>query len=215
MATKKQQSASRRNAKHSTGPKTPAGKAASSMNALKHGLRAQKIVMLPGESEDDFADLCARLHEQYQPQTPAEQDLVEQAAVSQWKLARAETLENDCYQTTADPIARTVILNRMSQIQSRFERSYFKAYKELERIKDARPVPAEPPAESPRTEPPAEPAKPQPPATGLSVEGKSREYYRRRFPNLKVRWYVPESGIDEIWLDNTEPKDEPKKEEAK
>jgi hypothetical protein len=44
MTTKKKIAASRRNARKSTGPKTPAGKAASSMNALRHGLRARTIV---------------------------------------------------------------------------------------------------------------------------------------------------------------------------
>jgi len=36
------------NAQHSTGPRTEEGKAASSLNSLKHGLTA-KTVLLPGE----------------------------------------------------------------------------------------------------------------------------------------------------------------------
>jgi len=51
MATKAQIAANRRNAKRSTGPKSPAGKAILSMNALRHGLRAQKT-LLPESTPD-------------------------------------------------------------------------------------------------------------------------------------------------------------------
>ena len=39
----------RANAQHSTGPKTVAGKQVSSLNALRHGLTSQ-IVVMPGEA---------------------------------------------------------------------------------------------------------------------------------------------------------------------
>jgi hypothetical protein len=43
------------------GPRTAAGKARSARNALKHGLRAQKYVVLPEEGADEFAGLEAAL----------------------------------------------------------------------------------------------------------------------------------------------------------
>ena len=137
MSTKARIAASRRNAKKSTGPKTPEGKAKSSMNALRHGLRSQKAV-LPSENQEDFNQVHAGLQDLYQPQTVAEQDLVEQAVLSKWKLVRAEKLETDCYLEAEDAGQKSIILNRITQIQTRLERSYFKAYKELERIKAAR-----------------------------------------------------------------------------
>jgi hypothetical protein len=46
--------ASRRNGAKSCGPKTPKGKARSAQNALKHGFRAQKHVVLPDEDGAAF-----------------------------------------------------------------------------------------------------------------------------------------------------------------
>ncbi|MHC4445109.1 MAG: hypothetical protein ACYTA5_21125 [Planctomycetota bacterium] len=43
--SEKQLQANRQNAKKSTGPKTPEGKARSSQNALKHGLLARQILI--------------------------------------------------------------------------------------------------------------------------------------------------------------------------
>jgi hypothetical protein len=155
MATKAQIVANRRNAKKSTGPKTAAGKGASCMNALRHGLRAEKAV-LPDENEEEYAKIQMGLQDLYQPQTVPEQDLVDQAVLAKWKLVRAEVFEAKCYATTSDPNDHAAILNRMTQVQGRLERAYFKAYKELERIKATRAKPAaEPPAaEPPSTEPP-------------------------------------------------------------
>jgi hypothetical protein len=45
--TEAQINANRENAKKSTGPRTAEGKAASSRNGLKHGLRAVRIPQLP------------------------------------------------------------------------------------------------------------------------------------------------------------------------
>ena len=44
MATRRQKKANRNNAKRSTGPGTPEGKARSSQNTLKHGLFARDTV---------------------------------------------------------------------------------------------------------------------------------------------------------------------------
>lgn len=57
MATRKQIRANRKNARKSTGPKTEAGKAASSTNALSHGLAAAETVVLPEEEPEDFERL--------------------------------------------------------------------------------------------------------------------------------------------------------------
>lgn len=56
MPTPKQIAANRRNAKKSTGPRTPAGKSNVRLNALKHGLTAQSVV-LPFEDADAYEAL--------------------------------------------------------------------------------------------------------------------------------------------------------------
>ena len=107
------------------------------MNALRHGLRAEKAV-LPNENEEEYAKIHMGLQDLYQPQTIPEQDLVDQAVLAKWKLIRAEVFEAKCYLISSGPTNDAAILDRMTQVQGRLERSYFKAYKELERIKAAR-----------------------------------------------------------------------------
>ena len=50
MTCNKQARANRRNARKSTGPKTQKGKAVVRLNALKHGLLPQEV-LLPNEDE--------------------------------------------------------------------------------------------------------------------------------------------------------------------
>jgi hypothetical protein len=107
------------------------------MNSLRHGLRASKII-LPGERQEDFDHIHDGLQNLYQPQDQAEQYLVDQAAIAQWKLVRVEVLEADCFAAGLPPEGRVPVFDRLTQIQGRLERAYFKAYKELERIKAAR-----------------------------------------------------------------------------
>jgi hypothetical protein len=66
MTSEKKAEANRRNALKSTGPKTPEGKAAVSLNALKHGLLSQEI-LLRGEDEEVLRELGERLRAELQP----------------------------------------------------------------------------------------------------------------------------------------------------
>ena len=137
MATLKQFEANRRNAQKSTGPKTPEGKAAVSMNALRHGLRARTVV-LPGESREEFNQLCDDLEVEWHPQSRTEQFYVEQMAVSQWKLTRMEVVEVNIFKDTDAPSKQLPMLDRLWQAQCRLERSYARAQRELERLQNSR-----------------------------------------------------------------------------
>ncbi len=87
--------ANRRNAKKSTGPRSAAGKAKSSRNAVKHGLLAGRIVLADNAEEDpqQFDLLLDGLRDDYQPQSTIETMLVERLAASFWRLRRAYRFE--------------------------------------------------------------------------------------------------------------------------
>jgi hypothetical protein len=85
--------ASRKNGARSRGPKTPEGKTRSAQNALKHGLRAQKYVVLPEEDAAGFAALEAALEGELAPEGALQSILVGRIARAAWRLERAERIE--------------------------------------------------------------------------------------------------------------------------
>jgi len=60
MTSEKKAQANRQNALKSTGPKTPEGKDAVRLNAMKHGLLCQEV-LLPGEDEEALRELSEHL----------------------------------------------------------------------------------------------------------------------------------------------------------
>jgi hypothetical protein len=85
--------ASRKNGARSRGPKTPEGRARSARNALTHGLRAQKHVVLPDEDGTEFAALEAALRAELAPAGALQALLAERIAAAAWRLARADRIE--------------------------------------------------------------------------------------------------------------------------
>src|SRR3954465_7006869 len=92
MATDRQIAANRENARKSTGPKTPEGRAAVRLNGLKHGLCAKTIVVM-GEDPAEFQALFDSLHSEHRPQTPTEVILVRQLAMAAWRQLRLYRME--------------------------------------------------------------------------------------------------------------------------
>ena len=92
MATPAQIVANRRNAARSTGPRTPAGKAAASRNALRHGLTAQSP-LLPSEDSAAYQLHLDRFRAEWQPLGPTEESLVRRMAEADWALQRVPALE--------------------------------------------------------------------------------------------------------------------------
>ena len=82
----------RRNARKSTGPRTPEGKDRSKFNALKHGLDA-KTPVLPGEDAEAYRKRIDAWTADFRPSTHYEQFLVEQAAHVSWQIERVERAE--------------------------------------------------------------------------------------------------------------------------
>ncbi len=78
--------------KRGGGPRTPEGKARSSLNALKHGLSARKVV-LKCESQEEFDELLAGLTEAWQPVDTMEAAIVADMAAARWRLQRIWSVE--------------------------------------------------------------------------------------------------------------------------
>jgi hypothetical protein len=66
MASLAQITANRANAAHSTGPRTPEGKARSASNAIRHGLTAATLIVRDDE-HDAFESLRSSLIEELAP----------------------------------------------------------------------------------------------------------------------------------------------------
>jgi len=94
--TAKQIAANQRNAAKSTGPRTPRGRAASKMNAIKHGILSHEVLLssrLGRESVEEFEALHQRFVEDLQPEGPLEEMLVDQIVTAHWRQRRALTAE--------------------------------------------------------------------------------------------------------------------------
>jgi hypothetical protein len=97
-ATSTRAETSRLNGAKSRGPKTPEGKARSAQNALKHGMRAQKYLVLPDEDAAEFEALEAALVEELAPVGALQTVLARRVAVAAWRLARADRIETELFE---------------------------------------------------------------------------------------------------------------------
>ena len=96
MPSQRQIEANRRNARLSTGPKTPEGKAKAARNRSLHGLRSRNP-LLPGEDPNEFAASLAAWRSEFQPANSYEDSLVCQLAAADWRLRRVPCLEVDIF----------------------------------------------------------------------------------------------------------------------
>jgi len=103
MATEAQVAANRRNAGRSTGPRTAAGKAVASQNALSHGLTAEQIVLFDEQAED-LARFREELRRALDPADEMEEQLAERIVLCAWRLRRAARLEAGLVNSEAEDI---------------------------------------------------------------------------------------------------------------
>jgi len=92
MSSARKTAANRQNALKSTGPKTPDGKAAVRLNALRHGLLSEEI-LLPGEDEEALRELAEGLRAELQPVGELEGLLVDRITSLLWRLRRLGRVE--------------------------------------------------------------------------------------------------------------------------
>jgi hypothetical protein len=132
MTSAKQAESNHRNASKSTGPKTAEGKAASSLNALRHGLRSRTF-MQPGDDQEEYNQLCADLQDALKPQDRPEQLLLEKMAIAEWQLVRLQRSESILLldQEGIIDASHIPLFDRLSQFQARLERTSIRVYKEL------------------------------------------------------------------------------------
>ncbi len=162
MASQSRTEANRRNALRSTGPRTEAGKAVSRLNALKHGITAETVLL---ESEDPaaFAALRDSFFDHLDPQDPVEALLAERVVLAAWRLERVRGMETGLFQhfvreaedalkhrpdlTARDHNARAFLrdsnnansLTLLARYETRLERSFYTALREFRRLRSTPP----------------------------------------------------------------------------
>jgi hypothetical protein len=92
MPTQAQLNANRLNAQKSTGPTSPEGKAASSLNALKSGIDAWSHI-IPGEDPAELEALTAAFLLHYRPAGPSQLALVDTLVSTEWIQRRLRRIE--------------------------------------------------------------------------------------------------------------------------
>ncbi len=78
----------------STGPRTPEGKAKSSMNATRHGLTG-RVIVLPTEDMEVYKAFCKELMAELAPETAIERQYAQTFCDTQWRLNRARSHEDN------------------------------------------------------------------------------------------------------------------------
>jgi hypothetical protein len=101
MTSQRKIDANRRNAENSTGPRTAAGKARSSRNALKTGIYASGSI-IRGESPEALQLLVNQFTAEYHPVTPTERSLVDSLVHFEWLLRRYRWLETELWSTATN-----------------------------------------------------------------------------------------------------------------
>lgn len=94
--------ANRANAKRSTGPKTSAGKAAVSRNALKHGVRSHMLSVRPDECVEHFNEMLS-IKATVEPETIEEETLLGEIAGLWWKLRQLIQQQGNSLSCISDP----------------------------------------------------------------------------------------------------------------
>ena len=152
-------SINRANAQLSTGPRTDAGKRRSSLNALRHGLTSQAVV-LPSEDLAAYRRHIDSFLNEYKPQSATERHYVHTLADTAWRMNRIVILENNLLAlglienadkiNTADPEIHSALtmatslddqtraLATLSLHESRLSRQFFNALRHLREIQAER-----------------------------------------------------------------------------
>ena len=155
MISDAQIAANRENAKKSSGPKTPEGRACVAANSVTHGLTG-RFRLLDGESPVSLDNLIAQLTAEHHPYRETEFFLVRQLAELQLRIGRASSLEAELMLAVVDPnspadtphaiLARAFLkdcdfdttLLRLNRYEGSLRRSYLATLRELRQQQKSR-----------------------------------------------------------------------------
>jgi hypothetical protein len=93
MISEQKLEANKLNALKSTGPRTPEGRAKSALNAIKHGLCAQTVI-ISSENSDEFRAFAKNLTSDFAPLNQVERNMVKRIVSLSWRLERATKYES-------------------------------------------------------------------------------------------------------------------------
>jgi hypothetical protein len=127
----------RANSRHSTGPRTDAGKQRSSLNALRHGLTAASAV-LPSEDQAAYDAHRCGFFDEYHPATPTEIQLTQELADTAWRLNRIPLLEAELFSQDPNPESLIPLLAKLGTHYTRLSRQFQKAVDQLREIQAER-----------------------------------------------------------------------------
>jgi hypothetical protein len=142
----------RANAAHSTGPRTEEGKKKSSLNALRHGLTGQ-IVVMPADDLQAYRRHLETFTNEYHPAGATEEHLTQSLADTSWRLNRVAALESNLLSlgmgNSDDPIqnamdiaqaleSQTKALANLSMHTQRLSRQFERTVNQLRELQKVR-----------------------------------------------------------------------------
>ena len=116
------------------------GKANSSQNATKHGLRAKSVLILPGETQEEYDKVVRGWNDYWQPADYQEEKLVETLIRNDWMHRRAQRwhLEAEAAAVGEDglgPMDWTAEQRQRMELMQRYkttaERAFYRAWSAL------------------------------------------------------------------------------------
>ena len=126
MSSEAQINANRANSQHSTGPKTEAGKAISSHNAVKSALTG-RTVLIPTDDVPRYEKLTKEMTDFHKPADYMEGLLVQSLIDTDWRLQRIPSLESALYSLGERDLAGTPFMDSetmIMEIEIRHERQF-------------------------------------------------------------------------------------------
>ena len=153
MSSIRRIASSRINGALSKGPKTEEGKRRAALAHMRHGLLS-KCVVVENESKELF-DLVLTQHvEHFRPQNAVEEGMIEDIACAYWRLRRVMAIETsmlnkgvrtqpqaeelDRLEQAFAGLAETSKFNVLNRYESRLQRTYQRALRNLSTLRDRR-----------------------------------------------------------------------------